>query len=142
MQTDASRAGFEGEDLRATRGAVEHPVGQQRISGCPHSSQACLPKALGRVAICLRVSRMASSTARLQELQRAETPPEGFSSPTSQRGQTMVRGLEAGAEPLTLNSFPSINCHFPGPVVDRECVASGLLTSFFRKLASRSVAIG
>ncbi len=52
-----------------------------------------------------RVPRAAPAPSRAQELQRPKMLPKGPRSSASQRGQTMVRGLEAKAEPFTSKSF-------------------------------------
>ena len=65
--------------------------GSIRISGCPHS-QAWIPKASGKAAICSRVPKIAPSTERPQESQQASSGPRGNSSPDPHAGQRMWRG--------------------------------------------------
>jgi len=83
---------------------------------------------------------MALSIAWRQEPQRVKMSSGKHSSPSSQRGQINRWGLQSGTEPFTINSFPSVN-QCPSRVVDKECLASKLLTCFpalFHQFAARS----
>src|SRR5215208_1614777 len=83
---------------------------------------------------------MALTMVRRQESQRIKMRLAKPSSPSSRRGQIIRWGLESGTEPFTRNSFPSVN-QCPSRVVDKECLASKLLTCFpalFHQLAARS----
>jgi hypothetical protein len=96
----------------ASRGTTSEPhagqwnvlSGKHRISGWPHSSQACLPRASGRADILRRVSSIAPLTRPPQEAHRAELLPESRSRSTSHRGQTREPDRDAKDEPLI--SYP------------------------------------
>src|SRR5215204_428312 len=69
------------------------PSGRRRIFGWPHS-QAWLPKASGRAAICSIVLNMASSTEKLHASQRAGSSPRSCNLPEPHAGQRMQFGLD------------------------------------------------
>jgi hypothetical protein len=78
-------------------GQRKMPSGRRRIWGWPHSSQAWRPKVLGRLVILRRSPKISPFRVQPHRLQWAAEGSINFIRPSSQCGQTMRPGREAGA---------------------------------------------
>ena len=112
------------------------PSGRERISGWPHSSQACSPSASGRAAICSSVPTVTSSKVRLQDSHSAEreNSPRLRSAPCPHAGQTRRSALETlvcPTEPLPVLVLPGVaRARLTAPALQRGAyVGIGRATS-------------
>ena len=109
--------------------------GRRRISGWPHSSQACSPRASGRATICSSVPTIAPSKAQPHEPHPARPDPRGSSSSELHAGQTRWPILDVVVRDRTFARFISLP-PFASCGAEREaltCPDSYTLTMSARK---------